>query len=258
MNAPRRLDEIADLRAFVVSFPKTGRTWVRMLLGRALCWSHGLPEELIFSPIELTRAAGVLTTVFTHDKAIPVEETNFEPFSSDKSRYVGKRIIFLVRDPRDAVVSLYFHLTRRTVRFHGTLSEFIRSNEFGMPAIMRYYEIWDKNRHVPERFEIIRYEDLVRDSAAELRRMLEVIGAEGIEEKVIARVVESCSFESLKQAEREGKIDHPKMRPGDPNDPESFKVRRGKVGGYRDYLSQEDLDYVEGVIREAGSGIWPG
>lgn len=248
MTEQRRLDEIPDLRVFVVSFPKTGRTWVRMLLGRALCWSRGLPEDLIFNPMELTRAVGTLTTVFTHDRAIPVEETKFERFSEDKSRYAGKRVIFLERDPRDAVVSLYFHLTRRTVRFHGTLSEFIRSEEFGMPAIMRYYKVWHENRHVPERFEVVRYEDMVRDSAAELRRMLKVIGVEEIEEEVIGRVVESCSFENLKRAEREGKIDHPKMRPGDPNDPESFKVRRGKIGGYRDYLSEEDQEYAAGLM----------
>jgi hypothetical protein len=31
------------------------------------------------------------------------------------------------------------------------------------------------------------------------------------------------------------------MDPRDVRDPESFKVRRGKVGGYRKYLSVEDL-----------------
>jgi len=33
-------------------------------------------------------------------------------------------------------------------------------------------------------------------------------------------------------------------------DPESFKVRRGKVGGYREYLSPEDLDYAADALRE--------
>jgi hypothetical protein len=36
-----------------------------------------------------------------------------------------------------------------------------------------------------------------------------------------------------------------RLRPGDASDPESFKVRRGVVGGYRDYLSPSDLAYIE-------------
>jgi hypothetical protein len=28
-------------------------------------------------------------------------------------------------------------------------------------------------------------------------------------------------------------------------DPESFKVRKGRVGGFRDYLSPEDIEYVD-------------
>jgi hypothetical protein len=33
-------------------------------------------------------------------------------------------------------------------------------------------------------------------------------------------------------------------------DPESFKVRRGKVGGYREYLSAEDLEYAADALLE--------
>jgi hypothetical protein len=42
------------------------------------------------------------------------------------------------------------------------------------------------------------------------------------------------------------------MRPGRKNDGESLKVRRGKVGGFVDYLDTETLDYIEQVVRELG------
>jgi hypothetical protein len=32
-------------------------------------------------------------------------------------------------------------------------------------------------------------------------------------------------------------------------DPESFKVRRGKVGGYQEYLSAEDEKYAANALR---------
>ena len=38
------------------------------------------------------------------------------------------------------------------------------------------------------------------------------------------------------------------LHPGDVRDPESFKVRRGKVGGYREYLSLEDQKYAADAL----------
>ena len=35
-----------------------------------------------------------------------------------------------------------------------------------------------------------------------------------------------------------------------PKDPESFKVRRAKVGGYRDYFSAEQADELEELVRK--------
>ncbi len=39
----------------------------------------------------------------------------------------------------------------------------------------------------------------------------------------------------------------PVMTPGNRFDPESFKTRRGKVGGYREYLSQEDVAFIDDI-----------
>ena len=36
-------------------------------------------------------------------------------------------------------------------------------------------------------------------------------------------------------------LDGRRMTPGNKNEPNSFKVRRAKVGGYRDYFSEEQL-----------------
>jgi hypothetical protein len=43
------------------------------------------------------------------------------------------------------------------------------------------------------------------------------------------------------------------LHPGDVRDPESFKVRRGKVGGYREYLSAEDQRFAGAAMAELDS-----
>lgn len=249
--------EIPGLKTLIVSYPKTGRTWVRMLLGKAICARHGLDEALIFKPLELSRAAGIPRLIFTHDRAVPVEETGFEAFNPDKSPYRGKRVVFLLRDPRDVAVSLYFHLTKRAPRFHGTLSEFVRDERFGVASSMRFYRAWHESRNIPQTFLPIRYEEMVADSAGALRSILGCVGAEGIDDAIVARVAEACAFENMRSLEREGKMGHPKLLPGDVADEESYKVRRGKIGGYVDYLSPEDIAYADGVIAEMASPLYP-
>jgi hypothetical protein len=36
------------------------------------------------------------------------------------------------------------------------------------------------------------------------------------------------------------------------NDPESYKTRRGKVGGYVDYLTAEDIAFIDQTVNEFG------
>ncbi len=39
-----------------------------------------------------------------------------------------------------------------------------------------------------------------------------------------------------------------KLKPADKSDYDSYKTRRGKVGGYRDYFSEEQIEYINDVI----------
>ncbi|MEA2094015.1 MAG: hypothetical protein U9P11_05560, partial [Pseudomonadota bacterium] len=38
------------------------------------------------------------------------------------------------------------------------------------------------------------------------------------------------------------------FQPADPTDPETFKVRKGKVGGYVDYLDAKEIEYLDNKI----------
>ena len=41
------------------------------------------------------------------------------------------------------------------------------------------------------------------------------------------------------------------LRAGRDADPEAFKVRRGKVGGFRDYLSDDDVAWIDACVAES-------
>jgi hypothetical protein len=60
-------------------------------------------------------------------------------------------------------------------------------------------------------------------------------------------------FENMQKLEAAGAFDSKILQPGDVRDLESFKVRRGKVGGYREYLSAEDQKYAAEALSKLDS-----
>jgi hypothetical protein len=58
------------------------------------------------------------------------------------------------------------------------------------------------------------------------------------------------AFDNLKQLERQGFFRQGGLSLRDPKDPESFKVRRAKVGGYRDYFTAAQVAELEDLVRE--------
>ena len=49
----------------------------------------------------------------------------------------------------------------------------------------------------------------------------------------------------MRKMEASLEYDRQLLQPSDVNDPESYKVRRGKIGGYVDYLEPSDIEYAD-------------
>jgi len=79
-----------------------------------------------------------------------------------------------------------------------------------------------------------------------------VLGTIGVpvEQPALDRAIDFARFDNMRALEQRDAYGELTLRPKDASDPESFKTRKGKVGGYREYLSGADLDYVNGRIRE--------
>ncbi len=52
----------------------------------------------------------------------------------------------------------------------------------------------------------------------------------------------------MQALELAGAIPGRRLAVADPANPESRKVRRGKVGGYRDYLPPEDVAWIDAYL----------
>jgi hypothetical protein len=246
--------------AYVVSYPKSGRTWLRVLIGKALCLHRGLDTDGLLDTPGLTDAAGVPRVDFHHDGSEIRGDLDHTSLPQDKRVYRGKKMVLLARDPRDLLVSSYFEATRRSflfggkpIEFDGSLSEFVRSPVFGARKVAAFYEGWARSQAVPKDFLLIHYEWLQAAPRRVLRDVLRFLGAGAVRQEHIVEAVAYASFDNMRRLERANAFRDPRLQPGDPREPESYKVRRGIVGGYVDYLSQADVSYIDRELALRGS-----
>jgi hypothetical protein len=218
-----------DTRPLLVSFPKSGRTWLRVMF-----------DDL-----------GV-TVQYSHDGTDHGRQKSLNRLNADKSPYRGRRTVLLIRDPRDTVVSGYFQVKKRHNIPVGSISDLIRSDNHGIEKILRFNLNWFSAMPRLETARCIQYEDIHRDTAGSLRSILEFWNLE-FDSSAIADVVEARTFQKMRTSEEQGVLGERYgtiLRPSDVTDPESFKVRRGKIGGYADYLSNDDILYCNNILNK--------
>jgi hypothetical protein len=250
-NFSSRAHELSGGKAIILSVPKSGRTWLRAFLCAYFCKRFGL--EFTLRP-DRHHDARIPRVIFSHD--VFEHRTKGDRWDRVRGKYLVPRrelkrakIILLVRDPRDCFVSLYLQLTKRDPNApiklrQKTASEMLRDRRFGMHAIINAMNDWLNEFSGRDNFSLIRYEAMRASPAEHFRDLLAVLGESSADANIFQEALEFSRFENMQKLEAAGAFDSNILHPGDVRDPESFKVRRGKVGGYREYLSVRDQEYA--------------
>src|SRR5271170_1224418 len=150
---------------FLVSFPRSGNTWTRFLV----CNLMNPDDPVNFAQLESRIPEIYFVTdwklrSFPRPRVIKSHEC-FDP------RY--KRIIYIVRDPRDVFISYYeFQLKRRVISDDCSLEEFLprfMESEFEpKTGSWRDHVVsWTATRGGQKSFLLLRYEDLLADTRQE-------------------------------------------------------------------------------------------
>ena len=166
-----------------------------------------------------------------------------------------KPVVLLVRDPRDAFVSLFVQLTRRVQETPNELkeksaAELLRDRRYGIISMIEIMNAWLREWSERNDFLLLRYETL-RDAAEEnFQRLLGLLSNASIDLEAFHYALEFSTFKNMQKLEAADAFDSKILRARDTRDRESFKVRRGKVGGYEDYLGASDLKYVAAAMLE--------
>ncbi len=232
---------VAD--AWLCSYPKCGRTWLRFILSNYLNEVYGLGADVdlhtmfqIMSNDVQDPERGLAAYRYADVAEMPrivVSHTAFD------EKFVGKPIVFLIRSVSDAIVSFYFHNSKQWSHWQGDLAGFIRDNEWGLPRLVRYLNSWSPQlAKLPSL--VVTYEAMKRDTVSEVQRIIEFLALRN-DEDAVRRAVALASVDRMRKLELERPL------PGhqyDPQNQDARRVRKAQVGGGMEHLSSLDVAYI--------------
>lgn len=267
--------------AYLISFPKCGRTWLRLMIGHVFVQVFSLSDpEILKKMLQLEKLAFLNPAVprikIVHDDAPHFKKP--DELVTSKVEYRQKKVIILIRDPKDAIVSAYFEQKKRAamwnekIKISGledpksvverlkpydkSITEFVYEEVGSLNTFIAYYNIWAANRDYVKDMLIVRYEDMHRRPGDELQRVLEFMGVYSVDTGIIDGAIQYTRFDNMRKMEEEGVVNSKSLMPANRGDEDSYKTRKGKVGGYVDYLAPNEVDYINRQMREQLSDVY--
>lgn len=150
--------------------------------------------------------------------------------STLSSIFPESKFIHIIRDPRDAAISSWFHgaPNRFGLRFGATITDhtaaFLSNNwPVNVRAASQAGDAMGQDRYCE-----VRYEDLLTDSPTEIRRIFSFCDVDDSEDTAAA-CAEACSFEALSKGRKNGEEKR-----------DSF-FRKGVAGDWKNHLDPETI-----------------
>ncbi|MGH9513960.1 MAG: sulfotransferase domain-containing protein [Terriglobales bacterium] len=238
LHRPRRSLRILPDDVFLVSFPKSGNTWTRFLLANLVYpdqrASFGNLHKLIPDPEDTTKRH---FDRMPRPRIIKSHEC-FDP------RY--PRVIYIVRDPRDVVISQYhYHRKVRQIEDDYPLERFVArfiAGETGLHGSWgENVASWMMARNGRPDFLLLRYEDLLSDTCRELAKVARFLGMDASSER-ISQAVERSSADQMRKSE---KAESNRATLTRHSRPDISFVRAAKSGGWKHELPESLLIEIE-------------
>lgn len=216
---------------FLVSYPKSGNTWMRFLLANLLS-----TEDRDAPEIDFHSAVHYVPEYEVHTRAL--DSTPRPRLLKSHSPYDPSfpKVVYLVRDPRDVYVS-YFHYMRKRLPQGTSFGGFLRMPDLHPCHWHEHVAGWIDQPNV----QLIRYEDMLADTHAQLRAFIGFWGGRQFSDEQIDRAVRASSFDRMKKLEEQN---------GRPFKDEAHKrkstdfMRKGQSGDWVNYFDRTDLVYL--------------
>jgi hypothetical protein len=223
---------------FLVSFPKSGNTWSRFLLANLLYPERGATfaniHRLVLDPTDTTKRD---FERMPRPRVIKSHEC-FDPRFG--------RVIYIVRDPRDVAISQY-HYHRKIMKIvddsplENFVTRFLAGETCPHGSWGQNVVTWLGASEGSPRFLLLRYEDMLADTARELAKIVTFLGI-SVDPEQIAQAVEKSSAARMRKLE-EAQTDDCELTKGSRKDLRF--VRAARSGGWRSELPESMAARIE-------------
>jgi len=212
---------------FLVSYPKSGNTWVRFLLANLLKKED---EEIDFFSVHQH-----IPEVGSHEQIInsltrPRIMKSHAPFIREYTK-----VIYLVRDGRDVYVSYYYHRLKQLPKRFDFFS-FLQRRDHYPCRWGEHVASWTMSKDCSNLL-VVKFEDLKSDCFKQMDRILKFLNVNRPKHR-IEKAIEASSFENMKRIESE------KGRLYKKEGPEVF-MRKGITGDWKNYYGTKEKDYYK-------------
>ena len=260
-NLSRKMKGIRNSDVLVISIGKSGRTWLRVMINKYISLAYDVPVSLDDIGSQNNNIPSILYTheMWTHYGGTFREKITGKYVVPDNILST-KKTVLLYRDPRDVIVSLYFHLLRRrslrTRRkwhkksHHLTVMDLVAGKKEQMHRQVQVLNGWRKRLEDHTDCLWMSYEELMENTTKKFMEVLRHIDFDIIDQGIAEKAIEFAQFENMKKMERENFFEDKRLRPANPSDPDSYHVRKGEVGGYTNYFNEEELRYLNSTIAD--------
>jgi hypothetical protein len=255
--------QLAD--AVIISFGKSGRTWLRVMISRFYSFKHGLKASLLMDFDNMhNKNQAIPKLFFSHDNYLKDYTGNV----NNKADFYDRKVILLVRHPLDVAVSQFFQWKFRMHPGKKALNDYpehgadIEIYDFVMHPgvllkIIDYLNLWANESNKIGELHIVRYEDMRIRTSEVLDGILRFFDTLA----TAAELEEAVSFSSIENMRKmEDKrtfwLSGSRMVAKDKSNPNSYKVRKAKVGGYRDYFDEDQIVSLEAMVDERLNPIY--
>lgn len=236
----RVYSKLSENDIILVSFPKSGNTWVRNILANYIGIQDLGKEKITFTELDNTMP-GLGTDVFFKqwDFSIP----KFSATHFNYSFYFNKtRNVLILRDPRDVMVSYFFYINKKKNNYSfEDLYDLLIHPRFGLDNWFRHTMSWYKNVDF-----IIVYEELLESDTSIIKAMFEKFDIAYKEENLL-QAIENSRFKNFKKIEQT----YGHSRP-DENESDFSFARKGEAGDYKNHFNEKCHNLYDQLLKKYG------
>lgn len=220
---------------FIVTFPKSGTTWMQMILYQLTSSGEDFDHINDVAPFFEMTDGNVIEKL--QSPRLLKSHLAYDDIPKTTAKY-----IYVTRDIKDVIVSCYHH--HRSIHgFEGSFDEFFELYQAGKI----YFKDW--GLHVSNwmtnknKLDVLylNYEDLVADTETSIKRIIEFLKLE-ISEADMARIVERTSFAYMKK--HEDKFDVVSQILKSKKLIQGNFIRNGKVAKGEGYLTASQKQFL--------------